>query len=85
MCVKFPDKPKSFKELTIKDGVNILFALIITCFVSAGIAFVGLFLGHNIMFNPKVYLPVHPTKTQLRQINRIKSTINKLKLEQYDK
>lgn len=24
MCIKFPDKPKSFKELTVKDGINFL-------------------------------------------------------------
>jgi hypothetical protein len=85
MCIKFPDKPKSFKELTAKEYFNLLIALVMTVFICLGIAFTELLLGGNIMFNPKVYLPTSPTKRELRQINWIKSTINKLRFEQYNK
>ena len=83
MCVKFPDKPKSLKELTVKDGITILKAFVITIFIGAGMAFTGLLLGHNIIINPKDYLLNPPTKQELRQLNQIKLIINKLKAEQY--
>jgi hypothetical protein len=85
MCVKFPDKPKSFKELTVKERFNLLITLLMTIFMCFGIAFAGLLLGGNIIFNPKVYLPARPTKRELRQINLIKHDIDKLKAEQYGK
>lgn len=83
MCVKFPDKPKSLKELTVKNGINFLRAFVITIFIGVGVVFTGLLIGHNIIFNPKVYLSNPPTKQELRQLNQIKLIINKLKAEQY--
>ena len=83
MCVKFPEKPKSMKELTVRDGINLLIILVMTIFITLGIAFTGLLIGHNIIFNPKVYLSNPSTKQELRQLNQIKLIINKLRAEQY--
>ena len=83
MCVKFPEKPKSMKELTVRDGINLLIILVMTIFIALGIAFTGLLIGHNIIINPKDYLLNPPTKQELRQLNQIKLIINKLRAEQY--
>ena len=83
MTINFKKESISIKKITTKEIIFTLKIVIITILATLGSCFIGLSIGHNIIINPKCYLPSNPTKQQISQLNKIKLNINKLRAEQY--
>ncbi|MCL4497287.1 MAG: hypothetical protein M1467_04180 [Deltaproteobacteria bacterium] len=74
MCVKFPDKTKSLKELTVKDTIKILQVILGSFFIASGIAFWCLAIGvrdHTLVFGSVTSTSKHFIKQRSKKLKQI--------------